>query len=647
MLIEEFPKGHDLSIINTYYTKSKKVEVVDNDGYVKEVWKHDFLTIVYRDNIQQRKFHKIIPEPEYTYYISNEDDIKQYPRYFVSKDNVHPITTKYNELEKSIFENLGLKDEYKTLRANKDFRAIKQIHKDPRVFFSDCNIEDYYKFLFSLDYPNNNFKIHKAFFDIEVDGRYQAGDFPELGECPINAISLCDDKLNTVFVFLLRTENNPLIEEFEHSLSPSKFNEMVNFIINAVGGHNKANEFGLLDLKLQFFFFDDEISLLKEFFRKVHEISPDFCLGFNMGNFDMAYIIQRIINLGFEPEQIMCDPKYPKEFRTVYHFIDEKNRNQLNKRSDYTTISGDVVWVDQLLQFAQKRSASYGSFDSFKLDDIGYLVAGVKKLSYAHITNKISELPYLNYYIFVLYNIMDTIVQHCIEWKCKDVEYLYSKSTINNTSYAKCHRQTVYLMNRFVSEYNKKNYIIGNNMNRDNEEPEKYPGAIVLDPKLLGDYSKVKINGVPSMVVDNTIDEDYKSLYPSITNQCNIAPNTQIGQLELPEQVYDKENILKDDKYCRAGEFVENLVCDNIIVFAHRYFKLANIREFIEDFKEYCRMNGIGLIKKHKINPFIRMENKKVNPFIPSNKVKKNPFIWYKPNSEEVKDMQRKLKEKF
>ena len=637
MLIDGYPEGSDISIINTTYVKSEKKEVFDSNGYMRETWTKDYMIIVYRDNITQQKKHQIIVEPEYTYYISNEDDIKPYPRYFVSKDNVHPIKTKYKDLEKSIFTNLGMKEEYNILKANADYKSIKDIHKDPRVFMSDMNIEDYYRFLFSNEYPNNNFKIHKAFFDIEVDGKYQAGDFPELGECPINAVSLYDDKLNKVFSFLLRNDQNPLIEEFEQSLiydSKTVFGKMYDFIIDAVGGKKKATSFNMIGLEIGVFFFDNEIDLVHALFEKIHTISPDFCLGYNMSNFDMAYIIQRVINLGYEPTDILCDLSFPKEYRHITHFIDLNNKNQLNKRSDYTNISGHVVFVDQLLQFAQKRSAKYGSFDSFKLDDIGYMVAKVKKLSYAHITHDIKQLPYLNYYIFVLYNIIDTVVQHCIEIKGKDIEYLYSKCAMNNTSYGKCHRQTVYLMNRFAREYYKSGYILGNNMNRDNEKPEKYAGAIVGDPTLLNDFSKLKINGLPSMIVDNTIDEDFKSLYPSCTNQCNMAPNTQIGQIEIPEQVWSGENIINDDKYCRASEFVENLVCDNILIFANRYFYLATFKEFLADLKEYCEMNGLNFNNEFStwigINPFEPElgENGKINPFIEVSNGKTDPFIF-------------------
>lgn len=71
----------------------------------------------------------------------------------------------------------------------------------------------------------------------------------------------------------------------------------------------------------------------------------------------------------------------------------------------------------------------------------------------------------------------------------------------------------------------------------------------------------------------------------------NIAPNTQIGRIEIDEQVYDNENVYGLDKYSRSGEFIENMVSDNIIEFCKRWFGLAGIMEFIEDMKEYEQLN--------------------------------------------------------
>ena len=80
-----------------------------------------------------------------------------------------------------------------------------------------------------------------------------------------------------------------------------------------------------------------------------------------------------------------------------------------------------------MIQYASRRKSKIGSYASFKLDDIGLMETGVQKLDYSHITNSVLELPWLDFKTFVLYNIMDTIVQKCIETKTQDLEYIFTK----------------------------------------------------------------------------------------------------------------------------------------------------------------------------------------------------------------------------
>ena len=645
-MIDGYPEGSDLTVLNTIYLKPRKEEVETGNGMLTERWTKDYMIIIYRDNKTKQTKHTVIPEPTYTYFIANDGKAKDYSQLFIPHEDVHPVTVKYSQLEKSIAENLGRLDEYKQNRANGDWQAIKALHTDPRVFFSDMNIEDYYRFRFALTYKNDIFKINKGFFDIEVDGKDQMGDFPELGECPINCLSYYNESTNKIYTFILRNSSNPLIEEFEKSIGKELYDELYQFLINAVGGPEKADEYGITGVNVELLFFDSEISLIHSFFKLVHKLKPHFMEGWNMSSFDMPYIIERIRNLGFDPEEIMCDPSFARQEKYVANFVDQRSYNQLNKRSDFTVVTGDSVWLDQMLQFAQVRSASYGSFTSFKLDDIGYLVAGVRKLDYSHITTSIVKFPYLNFKLFVFYNIMDTVVQKCIEACSNDLDYVLAKCLVNNTSYSKCHRQTVYLANRITNECWKKGLVMGNNINKNNEKPDKYAGAIVTEPSMTNDFSKMKINGEPAMIINNAIDEDYKALYPSITMECNIAPNTQVGKIVMETQIYDNENRLNEEKYTREGEFIENLVCDNILEFAHRYFGLATFKEFVlYDLMEYLQIESIKVTYRvpgmeplvyycnHKVDPLIEVENNKINPIIELDKPKAD----YKKLQQEIR----------
>ena len=344
----------------------------------------------------------------------------------------------------------------------------------------------------------------------------------------------------------------------------------------------------------------------------------------------------------------------------LLHYVDMRNINDYAERGDFTKLACNTVWLDQMIQFCSRRKAKMGSFTSFKLDDIAYLTAKVHKLDYSHITNNLIELPYLDYKTFVLYNIIDVVNQKCIEAKSQDLEYIFAKCVVNCTTYAKGHRQTVYLINRMCKEWAKQGLIIGNNGNKWNQKPEKFQGALVENPLTTSDYSKIKISGIPIMLCDNALDFDFKSLYPSLMIEFNIAPNTQVGRVDIwntwkveynghvlyakdpgvayefpmteidnkptpkkiqlfideectepaffdkktgqaalieykPEEFktisYDKfyhnENLYHNEKYSRAGEFMENLVCDNHIEFCKRWLCLGGILEVLEDWSEY------------------------------------------------------------
>lgn len=588
-LLSIHPEGSNLTIMNTYYNFP-----VYKDGGGKLC--DDFICLVWKNNDTGEKEYKIIMKPDYTFYKLKEDDNVNYSRLFIERDKVEPVTVPFRDLEKSIAEQTGNMDFYKQNVANRDKSANRKLHTDPTIFFSDTNIEDHYRFKFANLYSNNIEKINKSFFDIEVDGKFAKGDFVEMGECEINCVSFHDERTDKVYTFILRNQNNPLIEKFEEKIRTGKFgfNEIHNFVVKAVGGEKKAKKYKLMNTKFELYFYDSEIELIRDLFATIHRCSPDFVEGWNSSAFDLNYIIERVRALGYDPADILCDQRWP--IKVVKNYVDTRNLNELAERGDYTFISGLPVFIDQEIQYASRRKSKIGSYKSFKLDDIGLLEAGVQKLDYHHITHSVTELPWLDFETFVLYNIMDVIVQKCIEIKTNDLEYIFSKCVVNNTSYKKGHRQTIYLINRMAADWYKMGYIIGNNVNRWNEKPPKFLGALVGNPLHTNDYSKLKIDGRPIWICDNLQDYDYKSLYPSIMLEFNIAPNTQIGKIVIPVKVYEHENLYKidEEKYSRSGEFIENMVTDNPIEYCKRWFHLAGVEEFLSDIDEFYQDRQIG-----------------------------------------------------
>lgn len=633
LLIPGYPEGSDLTIVNTAYIGRTK-----NDETGE--WAKDYICILYRDNNTGTKKTYIIQEPLYTFFVIDESkkNVPSHNLFFIEKEYVKPVTCKFTDILKCIAEITGNLSWYNENVSNGNSSENKKLHTLPNVFMSDMNIENYYRFLFQLSYTNNTFKLSKGYFDIETDGRFALGDFPEPGEVPINAIAYCDEATNTTYQFLLNDLKNPLLQDYKRAWENGfVLDELKKFVINAVGGPKKAIKYGVDQMDYKIIFFDNELDLITTMFKIVNYLSPDFLMIWNMA-FDLNYIITRITELGANPADIICDHRIPIDFLRFY--IDEKNRNNYEERGDFVNISSYTVWLDQMIQFASRRKGR-GRFQSFKLDAIGEVIADVRKLDYSHITKDINALPMLNYKVFSFYNVMDVIVQKCIEKMTQDCEYVFTKCLVNNTIYAKCHRQSVYLANRFAKDFYEYGYIIGNNKNLWNEKPSvKFPGAMVGNPLHNDPDITVKINNKPSLLVDNCVDFDYSSLYPSIILENNLAPNTQIGKIIIedpdnPDRVYslnEHQDMFSSDeevaKYSRGGEFLDNFMSGNILEFCRRWLGLGDVFDILNDIEEYYSYNKqYGLPLYGQNNSIYYTKDKMINAII----IEDNPEYSMRP----------------
>ena len=156
-----------------------------------------------------------------------------------------------------------------------------------------------------------------------------------MGECPINAVSCIIEQENLVKVFLLRNPNNPLIEKFEHEAKtdPNLFKELREFLITTVGGPEKAKKYGVDNLDVRLSFFDEEIQLIYSLFQFINKYEPDFLLAWNMA-FDIPYIYERIINLGYDPAEIMSHPAFEK--KVAKYYIDERHKEGIGTENDHS-----------------------------------------------------------------------------------------------------------------------------------------------------------------------------------------------------------------------------------------------------------------------------------------------------------------------
>lgn len=632
MLLKGIPEGSDITLLNCIYRYPQKQE----DGkYTK-----DIMQVLYRDNVTGEKHVTEVESPTYVYYMTKDDVYIDSNELFLDKSKLDRIEVPYTDLLKDIAERTNNLDFFYDNIKNRNRKANNALHDLKNVFNSDMNISDHFRYRFSQEYKNSTFQLSKGYFDIEVDTINMVGDFPQLGECPVNAISFIDSRRKQVYAFLLRNPNNPLIEKFEKEevATGKAFDDLKEFVINHVGGEKVAKlRHKILDFQYHMFFYDNEIDLIKDFFNAVNISKLDFMMAWNMA-FDIPYLIERIKVLGYDPALIICPKDIHTKIATYYIDNDPKNKGIPSKRNDSYIITGYSIWIDQMIQYASIRKGQ--ASQSNRLDDVGERIAHVGKLDYSKITTSITKLPYLDYKTFVFYNIMDTLVQHCIENQINDIEYLFNKCLNNNTRYEKAHRQSVYLTNRATLEFaNDELYgelIIGNNHNRGSEKPkEKYPGAMVGDPLKNSDEPKFEIFGKKVNIVNNAVDFDYTSLYPSITRENNMAPNTQIGRILIDEPVHDKDNRFKYAKYARGGAFLEDMMSWNFVDFCSRWLHYGTYREVIEDIEEFLKTNpSDGYMVKNGIRPLIHINNGPV-PLITEG-VRKHPLIEVIPTKEEL-----------
>lgn len=573
MLINGYPEGSNLTLLNATYVRKKKI---------KDGWSKEFIDLLYKDEEGRKRISHIV-EPEYEYYKAKEP--QSYWNFFLPKEDVIMKTCKAGDIDLAIAKETGKESFFFDNCRAKNRGANRALHLDFNILNSDFNIEDHFRFRFAKEYTNNNYDINKSYFDIEVDTIEIEGDrMVESGEKPINAISFIDEKSMKVYSLLLRTPGNEQIQQAEQELANNTLvDKILGIIKKQVGGRKPFIRYGLNKLDYKILFYNDEISLINDFFKILFFHSPDFLLAWNEA-FDLPYIHDRIRELGYDPLSIMCPKEIPEKNRYFYYHVDQDNINELEERCDYCNWSSKIVAVDQMIHFASRRKGQ-PKFISYSLDSIAYSVAKIHKLNYSHLTTRIAKLPYIDYILFIAYNLMDTICQFCIESITGDIDYLYSKCLINCTRYNKGHRQTVYLRNRGNLECYRKGLIMGNNNNCVNEKPTtKYNGAFVGDPRLITDYSKSKVNGVPVYIFDNLDDFDFARLYPSCAQQDNIAPNTQIGMLDIAD---DTGRVHKLDKYDTPMAFVEDLQTRNWTIIGKRWFGLADFKELIGDIKEY------------------------------------------------------------
>lgn len=613
MNVGNYESGADLLLLNTIYHKADR----------KKGIKDDQIDLIYRDNKTGKKYVEEIKNPDYKFYMCKKDIKPSYNMLSIDRDSVDEYTVKYKNLTKELYDLCGETDFFFECLRTGNYKSLNRIHLDTRLFGTDVNINDHYRMRFNETYTCSNTKADVGFFDIETDAiKYIGETIDKEGNSPVSLITYISNSTNSVFTFILRNPNHPSekiyeekdyskvplrkkpgqllnkiysdnVKKFENKISKltkSQINNYIkNFIINeGVRGIDNYNKFNLTNLEYNLLFYDDENELISDFFYFVKKLEPDIMEAWNIG-FDITYLIERCKKRNLNILDVICSDEFNKK-QCFYKIDTNPNHRDLGKRGDFGVISTKTIWIDQLLQFGAKRSGQK-KYDKYTLDHIGECICDIHKLSYSHITHDLLELPYLDFEIYLLYNIMDTIVQKCIEETTSDADTLIAKAQMNSIRYEKAYRQTYYTETRARQEFLKNNdLILGNNVNKIFNKPkENYPGSLVANPTLVKKRG-VKIFNKHTMVYNNCDDFDIKSEYPNDMRENNMSHQTMIGRLIIDnDKIFVGQNRFESHDFNNGGYFIDDMRSGNWLEFTHRWLHFPSMVELIKDINEYIK----------------------------------------------------------
>ena len=259
------------------------------------------------------------------------------------------------------------------------------------------------------------------------------------------------------------------------------------------GDYNNTND------NVEYFKCYDEFDLIRKFTGWWQSDYPDVITGWNVQNFDIPYLVNRISKLLGENEAKKLSP---------WNVINDKMVDLgMNRKIKSYSILG-IATLD-LLDLYQRYAPDGKSQESYKLDNIGHEELGERKLSYEEYGN-LHNLYLENYQKFIDYNIKDVDLVDRIDDKNKLIELALTLSYDNKCNYEDVFAQ-VRMWDVICFHHLKSKNVVVPPIER-HEKEAAYVGAYVKDP-LVGFH-----NWVASF--------DVNSEYPSVIMGSNISPET-------------------------------------------------------------------------------------------------------------------------
>jgi hypothetical protein len=598
----------------------------------------DVLYTIYKDLETGKKYVDVRYEPRMDIYFEKpEYRNHSYNKLYASKKELDVKHVKYTDIIKAIVSEGGYsyKRAYNNVLETRNYQELEKFQLAPFAFGTDYDIRTWYRLQWMLQKDNDLIKrIDKGYLDIEVDSIDIEG-FPNAQDCPINAVSIVNDRDKEVYLFALvgrefdqsLYDRIPKTKDNEHELLrlqkikryyESGLQQQEVLLNNIDGFKQKCHEafddlYGYLDYKC--YFYREEDKMLIDMFKLINTLKLDTIAIWNMG-FDIPYIIERLTVLGLDPKEVMCHPDFPVK---KCYYKKDKFHFEIKNKTDFFHLTSYTTFIDDMILYASIRKGAQ-EYRSYKLNDIAQLELKDTKYDYSS-DGDIKTIAYTNYEMFLLYNIKDTLLQCGIERKVSDIDNLYVLSYKNLTSYDSAFKQTVVLRNVQYLYYWNQGLIPGNNINQiinrgnteeyeevddddtDENEDDKskakkkkgFEGALNADPTLNKKNGQMLLGKRTNNIFNTGIDMDMSAFYPSTIDAMNIiasalifkaiVPMAQFGKDKLSINSFVAENYTEDDLDC-ARDVFDNFLTRNYLYSGHKWFNLPSVEEVYARLKE-------------------------------------------------------------
>lgn len=341
----------------------------------------------------------------------------------------------------------------------------------------------------------------KIFFcDIEVE---IIDGFPEahLANSPITAICICHNNI----INLLGIKD----------LEQAKVQKMQNDINQYFKKYDT-------NYKLKWYYYDTEKEMIETFFNDIVPKIP-VLTGWNFVNYDWVYFVTRARKLGINPNVASPTGKLVRPWK----------KNQSEERPTFEELPKHRLVFDYLDIFA-KWDTSIKIKESDKLDFVAKQVLDLPKLEYE---GTLKDLYHKDWYKYLLYNCIDTLLVQQIHLKQRTFDLMLSLSNLAKIEIEQSMSAIRVTEGIFAKPYKDVGIVLCRQKPQIGiEEVEE----VETEDGNTGGYVKYPAVGLHSWVTVF----DFASLYPTTMRQFNIGPETFKGI-----RISDREALLNGTKH--------------------------------------------------------------------------------------------------